>query len=132
MNRQDYRSLSDDGLGDVLMMQQRVDALQATVKEQQDTIDQLQRDNRELRAAVGGDVVEVRRQLAESEQMRAAVSSELQQLRDRLYGCLDMAANGIRSELQMLEALDVRCYLNGSGVERVAMLRDWLELYEGK
>lgn len=130
MNRDDYRRLSDDGLADVLILQQRVGSLQKTVEEQQRTIELLQEENRSARIVELVDIREVRRQLAESEQMRNNLSDELQRVRAELGACVVLAAGAIREELLAMEELSELGYLNVTGHNRVDELRSWVEKFQ--
>lgn len=129
MNRDDYRRLSDDGLADVLILQQRVEQLGRTVLEQQRTIELLQEENRSARIVEVLDVRELRRQLAESERMRSNLSDELQVVRARLTNMMILAVGAIREEHHALQELSELGYLNLTGHARLDELRAWLDAY---
>lgn len=132
MNRDDLRGLSDDGLADHWILVQRVEAMTKTIQEQQDTIKLLQDEHRSLRVGDVVDKVELRRQLAESEQMRALMCDELQRFRTQVDQMVILAAGAIREELHAMEELSELGYLNITGHARLDELRDWLAKYENR
>ena len=132
MNPNDYRRLSDDGLAHVDIMERRAVALQQTVHEQQQTIAELQETNRALRAIGDVSITELRRQLAESEQMRALTSDELQRARVQIDRMKQLATGAIREELLAMEELSELGYLNITGHTRLDELRAWLQEFELK
>jgi hypothetical protein len=72
---------------------------------------------------------ELRRQLAESEQMRAAMSQELQAVREQLAACAAGAADSVRRREHLLSAWSASGLLKDAGVLRLARLREWLQVY---
>lgn len=98
MNRSDYRALSDDGLAQVVNLEQRVAAMTKTVEEQQATIAALQADNQSLRSSGLIDLREMRRQLAESEGMRSEMSAALQRERARAVLLAVLCLRAVRGE----------------------------------